>query len=84
MLTGEVSDQGVTTRFVVTELEQARPQVLSQTISGARGQAENESQDHTRSLKSARTACPRFEANHWRVVLHAAAYVLRETFRREV
>ena len=80
----EVSDQGIHTRVVVTDLEQARTKVLYQRISCARGQAENESKDHTLSLKSDRTSCHRFEANQVRVVLHAAAYVLLETLRREV
>src|SRR5215470_8953570 len=38
----EVSDQGVNTRFVVTDLEQARTHVLYRHIYCARGQAENE------------------------------------------
>ena len=80
----EVSEQGVNTRFVVTDRERARPQVLDQHISCARGHAENESKDHKRSLKSDRTAWHRFEANPLRLVLHSAASVLLETLRREV
>src|SRR5262244_1558238 len=38
----EVSEQGINTRFVVTDLEQARTKVLYQKIYCARGQAENE------------------------------------------
>jgi len=75
----EVSEQGINTRFVVTDLEQARTKVLSQQISCARGQAENESKDHKLYLKSDRTSCHRFEANQFRVLLHSAAYVLLET-----
>ena len=80
----EVSEQGVNTRFVVTDMEQARPQVLYQHLYCARGQAENEIKDHQLYLKSDRTACHRFEANQFRVLLHSAAYVLLETLRREV
>jgi hypothetical protein len=80
----EVSDQGVNTRFVVTDLEQARTKVLYQKIYWARGQAENEIKDHQLYLTSDRTSCHRFEANQLRVFLHAAAYVLLETLRREV
>jgi Transposase DDE domain group 1 len=80
----EVSDQGVNTRFVVTDLEQARTKVLYQKIYCARGQAEHEITDHQLSLKSDRTSCHRFAANQLRVFLHAAAYVLLETLRREV
>ena len=71
----EVSDQGVNTRFVVTDMEQARTKVLYQHIYCARGQAENEIKDHKRYLKSDRTSCHRFEANQFRVFLHSAAYV---------
>jgi hypothetical protein len=80
----EVSDQGVNTRFVVTDMEQARTQVLYQHIYCARGQAENEIKDHKRYLKSDRTSCHRFEANQFRLFLHSAAYVLLDTLRREV
>src|SRR5712691_1000990 len=80
----EVSDQGVNTRFVVTDMEQARTKVLYQHIYCARGQAENEIKDHKRYLKSDRTSCHRFEANQFRVFLHSAAYVLLDTLRREV
>jgi len=80
----EVTDQGVNTRFVVTDLEQARAKVLYRHIYCARGQAENEIKDHKRYLKSDRTSCHRFEANQFRLFLHSAAYVLLDTFRREV
>ena len=80
----EVSDQGVNTRFVVTDMEHARTKVLYQHIYCARGQAENEIKDHKRYLKSDRTSCHRFAANQFRLFLHSAAYVLLETLRREV
>jgi len=80
----EVSDQGVNTRFVVTDLEQARAKVLYRQIYCARGQMENEIKDHKRYLKSDRTSCHRFEANQFRLLLHSAAYVLLDTLRREV
>src|SRR5215510_13102993 len=80
----EVSAQGVNTRFVVTDMEDARTKVLSQHIDCARGQAENEIKDHKLSLKSDRTSCHRFEANQFRLFLYSAAYVLLDTLRREV
>src|SRR5262247_633205 len=80
----EVSEQGVNTRFVVTDMEQARTKVLYQKIYCARGQAENEIKDHKLYLKSDRTSCHRFEANQFRLFLHSAAYVLLDTLRREV
>jgi hypothetical protein len=80
----EVSDQGVNTRFVVTDMEHARTKVLYQRIYCARGQMENDIKDHKRYLKSERTSCHRFEANQFRLLLHSAAYVLLDTLRREV
>jgi len=80
----EVSEQGVNTRFVVTDLEQARTKVLYQQIYCARGQAEKEIKDHKRYLQSDRTSCHRFAANQFRVFLHSAASVLLDTLRREV
>ena len=75
----EVSEQGVNTRFVVTDMEQARTQVVYRQRYCARGQAENESKDHTLYLQSDRTSCHRFEAHQWRLFLHSAAYVWLET-----
>src|SRR5712664_691350 len=80
----EVSEQGVNTRFVVTDMEQARTQVLYRQIYCARGQMENNIKDHKLYLKSDRTSCHRFEANQVRLFLHSAAYVLLDTLRREV
>lgn len=80
----EVSHKGVNTRFVLTDLEQARTQVVYRKLYCARGQAENEIKDHKRYLKSDRTSCHRFEANQFRLFLHSAAYVLLDTLRREV
>ena len=71
----EGSDQGVKTRFVVTDMEQARTKVLYQPIDCTRGQAENESKDHKRYRKSDRTSCHRFEAHQCRLFMHSAASV---------
>jgi Transposase DDE domain group 1 len=80
----EISDQGVNTRFVVSDMEHTGAKVLYRHIYCARGQMENEIKDHKRYLKSDRTSCHRFEANQFRLLLHSAAYVLLETLRREV
>jgi hypothetical protein len=75
----EGSEQSVNPRFVVTALEQARTPGLYQHRYCARGPVENESKDHQLSLKSDRTAGPRFAAPQCRLLLHAAAYVVLET-----
>jgi hypothetical protein len=80
----EGSEQGVNTRFVVTDMEQARTQVLYRQIYCARGQMENDIKDHKLYLQSDRTSCHRFEANQVRLFLHSAAYMRLDTLRREV
>ena len=87
----EVTDKGVNTRFIVTDLLRAGAQWLYQRVYCARGQIENYSpsrqvgiKDHKRGLKSDRTSCYRFEANAFRLFLHSAAYVLLWTLRAEV
>ena len=80
----EVSAQGINTRFVVTDMEQAPTQVLYRQIYCAGGHIENEIKDHKLYLKSDRTSCHRFEANQLRLFLHSAASRLLDTLRREV
>jgi hypothetical protein len=67
VITVEGSTQGVNTRFVVTDMAQARTKGLYQKIDCARGQADNESKDPKLSLQSDRTSCHRFEAHPFRV-----------------
>jgi hypothetical protein len=81
--TVEVAEQGVNTRCVVTNLEQAGTTVISRQLYCVGGQAANESKDHKRSLTSDCTSCHRFAANQFRLFLHAAASGLLGTLRRE-
>jgi Transposase DDE domain group 1 len=81
---GEVSEQGVTPRFVVPEMEQARTTVRSRHLSWARGQMENDLKAPKLSLQSDRPACHRFEAKQFRRLFHAAAYVWLDPWRRAV
>src|SRR5919108_11825 len=74
-----VSEQGVHTRCVGTDLEPAGAKVLYRPIYGARGHMAHASKDHKRYLQSARTAGQRFEAQQCRGFLHAAAEVFRDT-----
>jgi hypothetical protein len=77
--TGAGADPGVTPRLVVTALAQARPTVLDQHSSGARGHAANERTAHPLSVPSARPSCHRGAAHPWRVFWHAAAARCLET-----
>jgi Transposase DDE domain group 1 len=80
----EVTEKGVNTRFIVTDLLQAPAQWLYRAVYCARGQMENYIKDHKRGLKSDRTSCHRFLANQFRLWLHSAAYVLLWMLRAEV
>ena len=80
----EVTDKGVNTRFIVTDLVRAPAQRLYQRVYCARGQMENYIKDHKLALKSDRTSCHRFLANQFRLLLHSAAYVLLWALRAEV
>lgn len=80
----EVTDKGVNTRFIVTDLLRAPAQGLYQRLYCARGQMENYIKDHKRALHSDRTSCHRFLANQFRLLLHSAAYVLLWALRAEI
>lgn len=80
----EVTAKGTNTRFVVTDMEEAPAKRLYQEIYCSRAQAENYIKDHKRYLRSDKASCHRFQANQFRLLLHSAAYVLFDTFRREV
>lgn len=80
----EVTAKGTNTRFVVTDMEEAPAKRLYQAIYCARAQAENYLKDHKRYLRSDKASCHRFQANQFRLLLHSAAYVLFDTFRREL
>jgi hypothetical protein len=84
VIQGEVSEPGVTTRFVVTALEPTGAQGLSRPLYGARGPADNARKAHKRSLQSDRPSWHRFAAHPCRLCLPSAASVLRDTLRREV
>jgi hypothetical protein len=72
----EVSSEGKSVRFIVTDMEQAKAKALYQDIYCGRGTAELYIKDHKLYLKSDRTSCNRFAANQFRLFLHSAAYVL--------
>ena len=74
------------TRFVVTNLKSSQPSFLYKTVycarglsAGQAGRMENFIKNHKIFLHSDRTSCHTFEANHFRLFLHSAAYVLMHT-----
>ena len=66
-------------RFVVTNLQSSQPSFIYKTVYCARGRMENFIKNHKTFLHSDRTSCHTFEANHFRLFLHSAAYVLMHT-----
>ena len=77
----EHSDRGGNPRFVVTSLD-GDPQELYDDLYCQRGDAENRIKEQQLGLFADRTSCNGFQANQFRVLLSAAAYVLVETLRR--
>lgn len=80
----EVTAQGTKVVFVVTNMEKAPARTLYQKVYCNRARAENFIKDHKLYLRSNRASCNRFEANQFRLFLHSLAYILYDTFRREV
>jgi hypothetical protein len=77
----EIVDKGENPRFVVTNIESQSPADLYETYIG-RGDVENRIKELKLDLSSGRTSCHRFLANQFRLLLHAAAYVLMQELRK--
>ena len=78
----EASEQGDNVRFVVTNLESSRPSFIYEKVYCARGRMEGFIKNHKTFLLSDRTSCRTFAANHFRLFLHSAAYVLLHALER--
>ena len=75
-------EQGPNLRFVVTNLE-GDPKPLYDGLYCKRGECENRIKEQQLGLFADRTSCHDFEANQFRVLLSAAAYVLMQHLRQE-
>ena len=78
----EVMRQGTNTRFVVTSKGDEPKSLYDWYVD--RGTSENWIKDYKLGLKADRLSCHRFLANQFRLLLHAAAYWLLDTLRREL
>lgn len=76
----EVMDKGENPRFVVTNLA-GDPEALYDEYC-RRGDCENRIKELKLDLASGRTSCHKFTANCFRLLLHAAAFVLLSAVRR--
>lgn len=84
VLKAEVNAKGDNPRFVVTTIANATPAVVYRDFYCARGQDENFIKAVKLDLGSDRTSNQSFLANHMRLFLSCAAYVLHHTLRTEV
>lgn len=74
LIKAEVTAQGDNPRFVVTNLRGRAAGLYA--LYAARGEMENRIKELKCDLQMDRTSCHRFVANQFRVLLHAAAFVL--------
>ena len=75
VMKAEVSEHGANPRFVVTSLSEFAPALLYHAYC-ERGQCENFIKDFKNALQADRLSCSTFAANFFRLLEHAAAYVL--------
>jgi hypothetical protein len=80
ILKAEVMSQGENPRFVVTSRTELEPEAHYRFYC-QRGDPENRIKELKLDLKADRLSCHRFWANQFRLLLHAAAYVLMQAMR---
>jgi hypothetical protein len=73
---------GPNVRFVVTNLSGSAQQLYDEEYVARGESCENSIKDLKNALKADRLSCHRFWANQFRLLLHAAAYVLMFALRR--
>jgi DDE family transposase len=83
VMKAEVSEHGANPRFVVTSLMEFAPASLYHAYC-ERGQCENFIKDFKNALQADRLSCSTFAANFFRLLEHAAAYVLFHALRTQV
>lgn len=83
VMKAEVSEHGTNPRFVVTSLSEFAPALLSHAYC-ERGQCENFIKDFKNALQADRLSCSTFAANFFRLLQHAAAYLLLHALRTQV
>jgi hypothetical protein len=82
IMKAEVMEQGTNRRFVITNMDGSPEAVYSFYV--MRGDVENRIKDLKNGLSADRLSCHRFTANHFRLLLHSAAYVLMHHLRRNL
>jgi hypothetical protein len=82
VMKAERSEKGENPRFIVTSIEGFPPAWMYDAYC-ERGQCENFIKDFKNALKADRLSCETFTANFFRLLEHAAAYVLMHALRVE-
>jgi hypothetical protein len=82
VMKAECSEKGENPRFIVTSIEGFPPAWMYDAYC-ERGQCENFIKDFKNALKADRLSCETFTANFFRLMEHAAAYVLMHALRVE-
>ena len=77
----EATAKGSDIRFIVTNLS-GKAKALYEKVYCARGRTENMIKEHKLYTKSDRTSCHRWQANQFRLFLHAGAYWLLHQLRQ--
>ena len=83
LVKAEVMAKGENPRFVVTNLTDGNPEALYDQYA-MRGEPENRIKELKNDLQIDRTSCHRFVANQFRVLLHAAAFILHRHLRKHL
>jgi len=83
VMKAEINERGANPRFVVTSLAEFAPGLLYHAYC-ERGQCENFIKDFKNALQADRLSCSTFVANFFRLLEHAAAYVLFHALRTQV
>ena len=83
LVKAEVTAKGENPRFVVTSIEAGDAEELYDEYA-MRGEMENRIKELKCDLQMDRTSCHRFVANQFRMILHAAAFVLLSYLRQQL
>jgi hypothetical protein len=81
VMKAEIGDKGENPRFVSTNIDEM-PAEETYEFYCDRGDVENRIKELKDDLSSGRTSCHRFLANQFRLILHAAAFVLLQGLRK--
>lgn len=80
----EVNHRGTNIRYIVTSFKHPNSRFLYEHLYCGRGTMELYIKEMKNYLSADRTSCTKFSANHFRLFLHAAAYVLLHGMKQEV